>query len=165
MEMGSGWGGQGSAFNIALSYEVAPNRLLSLRYTDAVTRKHCDEIVLFIPMENPIGRSSYSVEVDYGILSKNNFSVRTLSVGLSYLDLQEAGGTIDPAQNVPILYYSTCPADYNTVSKKTVGISLMAEFVPSLKWGGLGIMSYINLNTEHVFGSVTINMAFGRIRS
>jgi hypothetical protein len=35
-DLGLGWGGQGTAYDLGFSYEVAPNRLMSLHYSGSL---------------------------------------------------------------------------------------------------------------------------------
>ena len=92
-DLGLGWGGQGTAFDLGFSYEVAPNRLMSLHYSGVATNKRCDEIAIFIPIESPMGKSAESVELSYGILRKGKVSLFTISAGLSYVNVETAGGS------------------------------------------------------------------------
>src|SRR4030095_4322564 len=69
-DLGLGWGGQGTAFDLGFSYEVSPKRLMSLHYSGVATNCHCDEVVLFLPIENPMGKSAETVDVSYGIMRK-----------------------------------------------------------------------------------------------
>jgi hypothetical protein len=163
-DLGFGWGGQGNAFNFSMSYEVARRRMITLRYAETVTKRHCDEIAIIFPLSNPLGKSARSYEIAYGFLHKNNYRIMNFTFGISSLTIEEAGGTEPPPQSIPGLFYSNCPADYKTTEKTTVGLSVMGQFMPSLRWGGLGVAPYLNINPENVFASLTVNFAFGRIR-
>ena len=163
-DLGLGWGGQGTAYDLGFSYEVAPNRLMSLHYSGVATNKHCDEIAFFIPIESPMGKSAESVELSYGILRKGKVSLFTISAGLSYVNVETAGGSGPTASSVPLFYYTNCPANYSVEHEGTVGLALRAQYIPSWLWGGLGISPYLNLNPKYTFGSVTVNLAFGRMR-
>jgi len=163
-DMGLGWGGQGTAYDLGFSYEVAPNRLMSLHYSGVATNKHCDEIAIIIPIESPMGKSAESVELSYGLLRKGRVSLFTISGGLSYVNVETAGGSGPSASSVPLFYYTNCPANYSVEHQGTMGLALRAQYIPSWLWGGLGISPYLNLNPKYTFGSVTINLAFGRMR-
>ena len=163
-DMGLGWGGQGTAYDLGISYEVTPNRLISLHYTGVATNKHCDEIAIFIPIESPMGKSAESVELSYGFLRKGKVSLYTFSAGLSYVNVETAGGSGPTASNVGLFYYTNCPANYSVETKGTVGLALRGQYIPAWLWGGLGISPYLNLNSKYTFSSVTVNLAFGRMR-
>jgi hypothetical protein len=163
-DLGLGWGGQGNAFDLGFSYEVTPNRLMSFHYSGVATNDCCEEVAFFIPIENPIGKSAETVEVSYGILRKGKISLFTISAGLSYVNVETAGGSGPVASGVPVLYYTTCPANYSAENEGTMGLALRAQYIPSWRWGGLGVSPYLNLNPKYTFGSVTINLAFGRMR-
>jgi hypothetical protein len=164
LDFGFGWGGQGGAFDLGLSYEVTPNRLISLRYSTVFTNEHCDEVVVFFPIESPLGKSAETIDLSYGILRKGKTSFLTLSAGLSYVNIETAGGSMPAGASVPGVYLSNCPADYAAESKSTVGLALRAQFIPSWRWGGVGISPYLNVNPEYTFGSITISLALGRMR-
>lgn len=163
-DLGPGWGGQGAAFTIGFSYEIKANRFLSLRYSPVWTNDHCDEIALLIPFENPLGKSAEPVEISYGIIRKGKVSLQTLSAGLSYVKIETAEGSGPSTQNIPLLYYTNCPDNYATKNESTIGLVLRAQFIPSVRWGGIGISPYLNISPKYTFGSFTFNVALGRIR-
>ena len=167
-DMGLGWGGQGTAFDLGFSYEVSPNRLMSFHYSGVATNNHCDEgallIPIIIPVENPMGKTAKTLELSYGILRKGKVSLFTMSAGLSYVHLENGEGSGPAAPVVSLFYYTTCPANYTLENQNTMGLALRAQYIPSWLWGGVGISPYLNLNPKYTFGSVTINLAFGRMR-
>jgi hypothetical protein len=163
-DLGLGWGGAGNAFNISLSYEIVPRRFLSMRYLNTLSSKQCEEVVIFIPAPASLGTDTHAFEVAYGFLKKNRYSLSSISFGISYVTVQESGGTQPPPPAIPGLFYSNCPADYHTTEKNTAGASIMAQFIPCARWGGLGMSTYVNVNSKKVFAMFTINMAFGRMR-
>jgi hypothetical protein len=164
-DLGVGWGGQGTALNLGASLQVKPKSFVTLRYADVSTNEYCNEIALFIPISNPLGRTAESLEFSYGALKKGRHHIMTMSVGLAYVNIKDAGGDEDPVGGSGgIFYYSYCPADYHVESTKTMGLVLQGQFIPCARWGGIGINPYININPEYVFAALTINMAFGRLR-
>lgn len=163
-DLGLGWGGQGTAFDLGFSYEVTPNRLMSLHYSGVATNDHCEEAVFLFPIQNPMGKSAETVDLSYGFLRKGKVSLFTMSAGLSYVNVETAGGSGPTGSGVFIIYYTTCPANYTAEHEGTVGLALRAQYIPSWRWGGLGISPYLNLNPKYTFGSVTVNLAFGRMR-
>ena len=163
-DLGLGWGGQGSAFNLGFSYELIQNRLISLRYSGVATNDHCDETVIFIPIESPMGKSADAVELSYGLLRKGRVGLFTFSAGLSYVHLETADGSGPAAPGIPIIYSTSCPANYMVENESTVGLALRAQVLPSWRWGGLGVSPYLNLNPKYTFGAVTINLVLGRMK-
>jgi hypothetical protein len=148
---------------LGFSYEVSPRRLLSLRYSGVATNDHCEEVVVFLPIESPLGKSADAIDLSYGILRKGRISLFTLSAGVSYVNFETADGSAPPAPALP-LYFSNCPEDYAVKNEGTVGLALRGEFIPSWRWGGVGISPYLNVNPKYIFGSVTFNLVFGRLR-
>ncbi len=163
-DLGLGWGGQGGAANIGFSYEMIPGRFISIHYSGVWTNDHCHEAVLFFPIENPLGKSADSFEISYGIIKKRKVSMLTLSAGLSYINAETGEGSGVSTQGIPILYYTNCPDNYNVKNESTVGLALRVQFIPAIRWAGIGISPYLNINPKYAFGSVTINVALGRVK-
>jgi hypothetical protein len=164
-DIGLGWGGQGSAFDIGLSFEVRPKRIISLRYSSVVTNQRCYDYLLFVPIADyPLGEDADAYELSYGMLKKGKAGIMTFSAGLSYLKIQSGTGDGPPVGFDYILGGSSRPVDYKLAKYNTVGLALRAQFIPSLRWGGLGVSPYLNINPRYTFGSITFQLAIGRIR-
>lgn len=71
VDLGLGWGGQGHAFDIGFSYEVVPQRILSLRYTTVRATERFYDYLFYIPIASyPLGKDAGAVEITYGMLMK-----------------------------------------------------------------------------------------------
>jgi hypothetical protein len=163
-DLGLGWGGQGGAANVGFSYEMIPGRIISIHYSPVWTNDHCDEVVLFFPIENPLGKRADALEISYGIVKKRKVSMLTLSAGLSYVKVETSEGSGPSTQGIPILYQTGCPDNYTVKDESTIGLALRAQFIPSIRWGGIGISPYLNINPKYTFASFTINAALGRMK-
>jgi hypothetical protein len=164
-DIGLGWGGQGSAFDIGLSLEVKPKRIISFHYSSVVTNQRCYDYFLFIPVADyPLGEDADSYEISYGVLRKGKAGIMTVTAGLSYLKIQSGTGDGPPIGFDYVFTGSSRPIDYRLAKHNTFGLSLRGQFIPSLRWGGFGISPYLNINPKYTFGSITFQLALGRMR-
>jgi hypothetical protein len=162
-DVGFGWGGQGSALNFGLSLQVAPKRLISVHYSQVYTRHRCHDYAVGVEIADyPLGEDAGAWELAYGFFKKGKYSIVTASAGLSLIRI-ESGTPTGPVLD-PSLFGSSCPADYYIEEKRAVGIALRAQFIPSLRWGGLGLSPYLQLNGKYTFASLTVQLALGRLR-
>jgi hypothetical protein len=165
MDVGLGWGGQGSGFDIGLSLEIVPKRILSIRYSSVFTKnRYYDYSFTIRTADYPAGDDAHSYEVSYGSVRKGKSWIMTLTAGLSLVRIETGSGNGPPIGFDSELFGSDRPVDYVLEKKTTAGIALRAQFIPSLRWGGLGISPYININPSYTFASLTIQLALGRIR-
>jgi hypothetical protein len=165
LDLGVGWGGQGNTFDIGLSYEVKPRRIISFHYTSVVTDRRCYDYFFFIPVADyPLGEDADAYDISYGVLKKGKAGIMTFSAGLSYVKIESGTGNGPPIGFDYLFSGSSRPVDYELQKYSTVGLALRAQFIPSLRWGGLGISPYLNLNPKYTFGSLTIQLAPGRLR-
>jgi hypothetical protein len=164
-DVGLGWGGQGSAFNLGLSYEIVPKRIISLHYSGVVTNHRCYDYVFFFPIADyPLGEDADAYEITYGVLKKGKAGIMNFSAGLSYVKIQSGGGDGPPIGFDFILTGSSRPVDYKLAKYNTVGLALRAQFIPSIRWGGFGISPYVNINRRYTFASISFQLALGRIK-
>lgn len=165
VDLGLGWGGQGHALDIGFSYEVVPQRILSLRYTGVRTSKRFYDYLFYIPIASyPLGKDASAVEITYGMLIKGNEGIVSFSVGLSLVKVQSGTSERYSGGYDLILLSSDVPDDYQFDESSTVGLVVRAQFMPSLRWGGIGISPCININPKYTFAGVTIQLAFGKMR-
>jgi hypothetical protein len=165
LDVGLGWGGQGTALDIGLSYEFIPRRMISVRYSGVMTNDRYYDYLFLIPLASyPAGEDADAYEITYGVLTKGKAGMMNFSAGLSYVKVQSGSGNAPPIGFDLIFTGSTVPGDYELTTSRTVGLALRAQFIPSLRWAGLGISPYLNINPEYAFGSITFQLALGRIR-
>jgi hypothetical protein len=165
VDAGLGWGGQGSAFDIGFSFEITPKRILSLRYSSVFTSsRYYDYSFMIRTADYPAGNDGHAYEVSYGSLRKGRAGIITFSGGLSFVQIEHGSGSGPPIGFDVLLFGSDRPVDYKLEKKNTVGLALRAQFIPSLRWGGLGISPYVQLNPAYTFASLTIQLAMGRLR-
>jgi hypothetical protein len=163
-DLGAGWGGQGGAFNMGISYEIVRGKFLSLRYSNVLTNHRCEEYLLFIPVgDHPIGHDADSYELFFGILKKKKYGLMNFSAGLSVVKVGTGTGD-GTAQGTTVIYTSNCPVNYTFNLENTIGISLRAQFLPSIKWVGFGVSPYINVTPKYTYASITFNLALGRLK-
>jgi hypothetical protein len=165
VDIGQGWGGKGSAFNIGISYEIKSRRFISLRYANVITNNRCTDYFLFIPVQsNPLGNDGHSYELSYGTLKKGKAGVINFSAGISFVQIQTGKGS-GPTTGFPIIIAgSTCPSDYTLKEKNTIGLTMRGQFIPCVRWGGVGISPYLNINPRYTFASLTFQLALGRLK-
>jgi hypothetical protein len=164
LDLGLGWGGQGSAIDIGLTYEMVPQRTISVRYSGVVTNHRYYDYLFVIPVANyPGGEDADAYEISYGILGKGKVGIMNLSAGLSLVKIKSGTGD-GPPIGFNVFGGSDRPVDYELTKSNTVGLALRAQFVPSLRWAGLGISPYININPKYTFASMTFQLALGRIK-
>lgn len=167
-DLGSGWGGQGTAFNIGFSYEITPKRIMSIHYSGVITRHRYYDYFLFFPTTSyPSGEDAEAFEITYGFLKKGKAGIMNFSAGLSSVKIQSGTGKAPPIRQnglVALFFGSNLPADYELRESTTIGLALRAQFIPSLRWAGLGISPYVNINPDYTFASISFQLLLGRIR-
>lgn len=98
------------------------------------------------------------------MLIKGNEGIVSFSVGLSLVKVQSGTSERYSGGYDLIMLSSDVPDDYQFDESSTVGLVMRAQFMPSLRWGGIGISPYININPKYTFASVTIQVALGKMR-
>ena len=164
-DLGRGWGGQGRAFDMGFSYEVAPQRVMSIRYSNVRTLERFREYFLFFPTANyPSGKDAAALEITYGVFTKGQGGMINFSAGLSLVKIKNGTSQGPPTNYDIIIASSNLPDDYRLEKSTTVGLVMRAQFTPSLHWGGIGISPSVNINPEYTFASMTIHVALGKMR-
>jgi hypothetical protein len=164
LDIGLGWYGQGNAFDIGVSYEVAPKRIISFHYSTVVTSHRYYDYLLFIPVANyPSGEDADTYDISYGSVKKGKAGIVTFSAGASLIKIKSGTGD-GPEIGFDWIGGSTRPVDYKLEKNNTVGLALRAQFIPSIRWAGIGISPYININPKYTFGSLTFQLALGRVK-
>jgi hypothetical protein len=164
-DIGLGWGGQGSAFDIGLSFELRPKRIISFHYSSVVTNQRCYDYLFFVPIADyPLGTDADAYDISYGMVKKGKAGIMTFSAGLSYVKIESGTGDGPQIGFDYVFTGSSRPVDYKLAKDNTLGLVLRGQLIPSLRWGGLGVSPYLNINPKYTFGSITVQLAIGRIR-
>jgi hypothetical protein len=165
-DLGLGWGGQGNGFDIGFTYEVAPARIMSLRYSGVRTSARFYDYAFLFPVANyPDGEDAGAVELTYGFLKKGKAGLMNFSAGLSVVRIH-SGISHGPSGGYDIILFSSdLPADYRLEEIASIGLVLRAQIIPSFRWGGLGLSPSVNINPDYTFAALTIQLALGKMRA
>jgi hypothetical protein len=163
-DIGIGWGGQGNSFNVGLSLEITPQRILSIHSSSVLTKSRCHDYLFMIPIADyPLGNDAQSYEITYGLLKKGKAGIMTFSAGLCYVKIEKGTGS-GALVGYDLFGGSTRPVNYHLSTERTVGLALRAQILPSLRSVGLGISPYVIISPEYTFASLTFQLAVGRLK-
>jgi hypothetical protein len=151
VDFGPGWSARDFAFTASLNLELVKRFLLTVSYDEASSPTGIDEIVSvftlgLIPVEYKPGFDTHSLSLKIGKVIKGNMGLMTFSVGISSVRATEYSRTVQLGRT------------------SAVGTSFDVKLIPAVKFIGLAINPFININNIHSYGGLTINLALGKLR-
>lgn len=150
VDFGPGWSARDFSFTASLNLELEKRLLLTLSYDQASYPTEIDEIVnafslgLF-PVEYKPGFDTRAISLKIGRVIKGKLGLITASAGISSVKATEYSSMVSLG------------------STSAVGASFDIKLIPAVKFIGVALNPFVNINKIHSYGGVTINLALGQI--
>ena len=140
---GVGLGNIGPSIGLSLNH-LHNDRLFKVRFVRE------EEFVLNLFGSSPPPESVWDIGLLYGFCRTKGKSSIMFSSGVSYVEGMRLGDD---------------DTNYKEISISTIGLPVEAQFMwPFSKCMGLGVTLFGNINSESIFGGITLNLIFGKLR-
>jgi hypothetical protein len=150
IDLGPGWSARDFAFTASLNLELEKRLLLTLSYDQASYPTDVAEMASaftlgLIPVAYKPGFDTHSLSLKIGKVIKGNMGLMTFSAGISSVKATEYSSTVALG------------------STSAVGASFDIKLIPVVKFIGVALNPFVNINNIHSYGGLTINLALGQL--
>lgn len=150
IDFGFGSSSRDRAFTLSLNFELKKQLLLTFSYDNAYYPTTVKEVARawslgFIPFEYKPGFDTQAVSLKIGKIMKWDWGLFTGSAGISSVTATE---------------YSRTNSIGNT---SAIGLSLDIKLIPAVKFAGLALNPFLNINSVQTYGGITIGLALGQL--